>query len=650
MFSALIDKAHGFAYFASDTQPGIVTKVRLSDFTRVGSLVFSGRGEQFSSAAVIDTTNGFAYFGSFFSGRIEKVRLSDFTEVAVINAKPQHGVGFVTAVIDTVNGFAYFGDLFGTVVKIRLSDFKVVGTLTLPNGIGLFGSLIDNTNTFAYFSNGEAGPGTIYQIRLSNFTLANSLSTGQPLGPTPVFDPTTNLSYWGTLTDPGVILRVRLPDLTLRGNVTLNPGEGSLNSALIDPAEGFAYFATQTTTTPTENVISSEIIKINLGSFKRASTLTLAPYEALLFLSAGSVIDTEATGGSFAYFSTYTSPASVIKVKLSNMSRAGTLTLQQGQEFFDSSVIDTQAGFVYFGTDSTPFGTGNATGAITRIRTSDFTPAGTLVLKPGEGELCSGVIDTVHGFAYFGTRGFPGVIIKVRLSDFTRVADLRLNTFEDGACTAAIDTRNSFAYFGTLTFPGIIAKIRLSDFKEVGSITLNPGEDAPLSAAIDVSAGFVYFGTQDFPGIIVKIRTSDLTEVASLTLHSNENAPGAAIIDPAHGFAYFGTFDTPAVVVKIRLSDFSNNASLTLTCPPSPSCLFGPSSVGSGVIDPSHDAGYFGAQGEVVKVQLSTLTQVSLTPTINPNDFLFSASIDTAAGTAYFGVSTSPGKVYRVSL
>jgi len=194
-FSALIDSAHGFAYFAADTSPGIIVKVRLSDFTRVGALVLQPP-EEFLSAAVIDTVNGFAYFGSFFTGIIVKVRLSDLTEVASLSARPFRGLGFTTAVIDTANGFAYFGDFgAGVVVKIRLSDFTKVDALALPNArFGLFGSTIDTTNGFAYFSTSNS-PAFIYKIRLSNFTLASSLTIGQPLGPTPLIDPANGLSY-----------------------------------------------------------------------------------------------------------------------------------------------------------------------------------------------------------------------------------------------------------------------------------------------------------------------------------------------------------------------------------------------------------------------------------------------------------------------
>src|SRR5207244_308412 len=39
--SAVIDRANGFAYFGTNTSPGMVVKVHLSDFTRVGALTLN---------------------------------------------------------------------------------------------------------------------------------------------------------------------------------------------------------------------------------------------------------------------------------------------------------------------------------------------------------------------------------------------------------------------------------------------------------------------------------------------------------------------------------------------------------------------------------------------------------------------------------
>jgi len=124
-----------FAYFGTNTSPGRVVKVMLSDFTRVGALILDS-GENSLVSAVIDQPDGFAYFGTDTSpGRVIKVRLSDFTRVGALTLN--NGENQLTsAVIDQPDGFAYFGTHTtpGRVVKVRLSDFTRVGVLILNNG------------------------------------------------------------------------------------------------------------------------------------------------------------------------------------------------------------------------------------------------------------------------------------------------------------------------------------------------------------------------------------------------------------------------------------------------------------------------------------------------------------------------------------
>src|SRR6266705_4377823 len=75
---SVIDHGAGFAYFVTHdyfrTQ-NVVVKVRLSDFTRVGSLVLDVTDDVLS--AVIDSAGGFIYFGTYGTA-IVRVRLSDF--------------------------------------------------------------------------------------------------------------------------------------------------------------------------------------------------------------------------------------------------------------------------------------------------------------------------------------------------------------------------------------------------------------------------------------------------------------------------------------------------------------------------------------------------------------------------------------------
>ena len=159
-------------------------------------------------------------------------------------------------------------------------------------------------------------------------------------------------------------------------------------------------------------------------------------------------------------------------------------------------------------------------------------------------------------FAYFGTSVSPGIVVKIRLSDLTRVGALILNSGENSLISAVIDQPNGFAYFGTNTDPGIVVKVRLSDFTRVGALTLNSKEQDLISAVIDQPNGFAYFGTNTGPGRVVKVRLSDLTKVGALILDWEEQYLVDAVIDQPDGFAYFGTNTSPGKIIKVDLSDF----------------------------------------------------------------------------------------------
>ena len=95
--------------------------ISTSGFTETSTLAFSS-GKK-TRAAVIDATNGYAYFGTDDDpGKVVKINLSDFTEVSTLTFSS--GTKTRAAVIDTANGYAYFGtdDDPGKVVKINLNS------------------------------------------------------------------------------------------------------------------------------------------------------------------------------------------------------------------------------------------------------------------------------------------------------------------------------------------------------------------------------------------------------------------------------------------------------------------------------------------------------------------------------------------------
>src|SRR5438093_1959537 len=321
------------------------------------------------------------------------------------------------------------------------------------------------------------------------------------------------------------------------GALRFNQGENFLISAVNDPAAGFAYFGTFTT--------PGSIVKVQLSDFTRVGSLTLNASEGNV---TRAVIDTAA---GFAYFGTASSPGVIVKIRLSNFTRAGTLALNVGENYVMSAAIDPAAGFAYFGTYS---------GAIVKVSLSNFTRVGSLTLSAPEYYPLSAVIDSAAGFAYFGT--YAGFVVKVRLSNFTRVGSLALNPGQSYlySYSAVIDTTAGFAYFSTYTSPSIIVKVRLSDLTRVGSLTLNTGEDGIHSAVIDSVAGFAYFGTSTSPGLVVRIRLSNFTRAGSQALNADEYYLDSAVIDPAAGFAYFGTYTSPGIIVKVDVSGFVSSS------------------------------------------------------------------------------------------
>ena len=331
------------------------------------------------------------------------------------------------------------------------------------------------------------------------------------------------------------------------GALSLDPFDGYGSSSVVDPAAGFAYFGIVD-----NNAGQGSIVRIRLSDFSRAGRLTLNPGE----INTVSVIDAAA---GFAYFGTQ---SDIVKIRLSNFTRVGTLALNPG-EAADSFVIDTPAGFAYLGTGTDP-------GLVVKVRLSDFTRVGTLALKPGESYLSSAVLDPSAGFAYFGTSGgpvdatSPGVIVKIRLSNFTRVGSITLNPSEYNLFPAVLDPLGGFAYFGTggcshpppwqtgqtCAFFGVV-KVRLSDFTRVGTLSM---DNWPISSVIDSASGFAYFGTHSSPGVVVKVRLSDFTRVGSIILLPGEEYPCCAVFDSSSGSAYFGTGGFPAKIIKVEIA------------------------------------------------------------------------------------------------
>ena len=131
-YSAVISPTGDYAYFGTNTTPGIVVKVNLSNFTREGAVTFS-TGENQLYSAVISPTGDYAYFGTYTSpGLIIRVLVADKVSPAtsVLGANPQ--TDGATLTWSSAGDDDMYGDLTGT-YRIQYATFSATwSTLSTP--------------------------------------------------------------------------------------------------------------------------------------------------------------------------------------------------------------------------------------------------------------------------------------------------------------------------------------------------------------------------------------------------------------------------------------------------------------------------------------------------------------------------------------
>jgi hypothetical protein len=135
--AAVIDSSNGYAYFATETSPSVVVRVNLRTFSYAGSLTLNGDDQ--IDLACIDTKNGFAYFATLFPSIIVRIRLSDFSRLDSLSL----GQSIYAMAVDSQRGFAYLGTA-GEIVKVSLALSSVTTTSNT------FASSSLNTNLTQY--------------------------------------------------------------------------------------------------------------------------------------------------------------------------------------------------------------------------------------------------------------------------------------------------------------------------------------------------------------------------------------------------------------------------------------------------------------------------------------------------------------------
>lgn len=382
---------------------------------------------------------------------------------------------------------------------------------------------------------------------------------------------------------PGIPLAAGAGGLQRIGHTTLAPRHASpddkgLYSALVDPANGYAYVVGNylTKLDITGNLPVPVGTSIYTGQFQEAAIdlasgyLYLTRNSTVFRYAAGVGVASVTSAGSltlpgsgiastvlddsdpdpanhYAYVVCAGSPAQVWKVALSTFQVVSSLTLNTGENAFYFGKGDARNGYAYFLNYSTP-----AAHAIPQVLKIKMTPGTNAPVRTGIVNLDSATtfigcfaIDTVHGYLYYGTDGNVSMetIYKVKLGDgdalptpvpFGGVA-LRPGEIELISCI--VDPQGGYVYFGDdNTYPGRIFQLLLN----------GPNPPVEMPGYLPLQGGTNSTTPPDGTSILNATTGTDLP-YGEVFLHS-------AVFDPVRGYAYFCQDSRPNQVVKVQVA------------------------------------------------------------------------------------------------
>lgn len=359
-------------------------------------------------------------------------------------------------------------------------------------------------------------------------------------------DPTFGITTSGSTTYPN-------GGMNALGSLTLQSGEDNVRAAVIDTTNGFAYFGTYTD--------PGIIVKVRLSDFTRVGIITMPSGEGN-FVSA--VLD---SANSIAYFGCDVGSENadrVVKINLSNFTRVGSLLLSSGpinkQYTLNSMALDSTNHLLYVTAGFQP--------SITRINTNTFTETGFLDLS---GIMVGGNAtgwDISAGFAYVTDHSFPGEVQKVDLT--TMATSGSLLTFDSGendVTAAVIDTTNHIGYFSTF---GPVVKVDLNSMTRLSAINLSNGANGAFAGFYDVPNNQVIFvaAVDATHNGVYKIDIGSFSETGALS-YDDTTVNYASVYDPTNRILYAPTSDSPSIIYRFSVSPqgviFATKATLSET-------------------------------------------------------------------------------------
>ncbi len=341
LYNAFIDPSNGYAYFLGN----YLTKVDIT--VDPPQPVDPPLNTGSSSYVAIDPAMGYGYI-------VRPPMLNRYSLGVGTNAIT--AAGSLTPAVGSPGPFfvddsnpdpaQHYGYLFCLVAnnptrvsKIALSTFTEVSFVLLnPEETKGGSGLVDTTNHYIYFATGTTNSTNEEIVKIAMTPGANAPqriaalsidAQGQGIG-FGSLDPIHGFAYYGTYGNsnlPSRIYKMKLGDgnaaPTLVGSVDLNEGQARLSLSVIDPVNGFVYFAN-------DNTYPGGVHQFSLNG-------TNPPVE-------------------ISYFPFQSGPSNNPPQGVStfNVTTNADGILPYGEVYFRSAVFDPVRGFAYFGQDSKP--------------------------------------------------------------------------------------------------------------------------------------------------------------------------------------------------------------------------------------------------------------------------------------------------------
>ena len=421
---------------------------------------------------------------------------------------PRHSApddkGMYAAVIDATNGYAYFMGNY-------LFKLDITGNLPVQVGPAILAgqpaqAAIDPAARYLYMvKNGitrcALGAGTNPVTSAGSLTLTAGNAVEMIIDDSDP-NPANHFGYAVCTVSggPAKVAKVALSTFTELGSVTLAAGETNfIFGAAGDARKGYAYFVSA----PNNGANIPFVVKIKF------TPGTNAPMRigAVNLDTVGSFIDGGCidTVHGYAYYGSYDSdtnnPSKVYKVKLEEgdvpPTVVGYTTLHAGDGRLSASVLDPVNGFVYFANDNSYPGSVcqlSLNGTNLPVEVTYFNlqggpdtmtpPNGTTgnntttnldgILPFGEVFIRSAVFDPVRGYAYLGQDSRPNQVVKLQVAQIDPITLTGPQTLGNGSFTFGF-TNTAGAAFSALATTNLA--IPLSSWTPLGGVTeVSPGQ------------------------------------------------------------------------------------------------------------------------------------------------------------------------------